>query len=98
MKFSKDLRQNYFFLISFPSISAELDKIGEMNLHGSDSDEHMVVDEVTDLRKSVIKLKARVLILERESNRSPGFWSKAFFFAFTIINPMILHWLFWRRR
>ena len=72
--------------------------IGKMNVHDSDSDEHAIEDEVTDMRKSIIKLKARVSTLERQCNSFPGFWSKALFFALTIINPVILHWLFWRRK
>ena len=67
----------------------------------SDSEESFAHEyQVVDLRKSVVKLNRRVAVLEREMEQHGtfGFWSKLLFFTFTIVNPVILSWLFGRRR
>ena len=89
------------FPLVFFSIRTGLEIIDEVNPLMSDSEESFAHEyEVVDLRKSVIKLNRRVALLERdiEHRGTFGFWSKILFFTFTIINPLILSWLFGRRR
>lgn len=76
--------------------------IEEVDPSLNDSDEESFAHEyeVVDLRKSVIRLNRKVAIIEREMERNGtfGFWSKMFFFTLTIINPLVLTWMFGRRR
>ena len=67
-----------------------------------DSDNDYVRSDVMDTVKYIGQLqqlnrKVRDLEIQIE-RRSVGFWTKVAFLAFTIINPLILHWLFLRRR
>lgn len=91
------LRKNLIF-----SILSGLEIIQEVNPHMNDSDEESFAHEyeVVDLRKSVIRLNRRVAVIEREIERNGtfGFWSKMLFFTLTIVNPLILTWMFGRRR
>lgn len=76
--------------------------IEEVDPSLNDSDEESFAHEyeVVDLRKSVIRLNRKVAIIEREMERNGtfGFWSKMLFFTLTIINPLVLTWMFGRRR
>lgn len=83
------------------SIRTGLEIINEVNPLQSDSEESFAHEyEVVDLRKNVVKLNRRVAALEREITQSGtfGFWSKLVLFTFTFINPIILSWMFGRRR
>jgi hypothetical protein len=79
-----------------------LEIIEEVNPLANDSEEESFAHEyeVVDLRKSVIRLNRKVATIEREieQNGTFGFWSKILFFTFTIVNPLILSWMFGRRR
>jgi len=90
------------FSLSF-SIAVGLEVIEEGTPLDSDSDvAHYAGNDLSDTRKCLIQvqqLNRRVRDLERDLERNTvGFWSKLAFFALTIINPVILHWLFWNRR
>ena len=101
-----------FFLLSTPdiiipclyfSIAVGLEVIEEGTPLDSDSDiGHYAGSDFSDTRKCLVQvqqLNRRVQDLERDLQRNTiGFWSKLAFFAFTIINPVLLHWLFWKRR
>ncbi|XP_027055427.1 uncharacterized protein LOC113682452 [Pocillopora damicornis] len=85
------------------SIAVGLEVIGEGTTLESDSDiGHYLGGDSPDPRKLILqmqRLNSRVNELERNvEHNSVGFWSKMIFFTFTIINPILLHWLFWRRR
>ncbi|XP_078382768.1 uncharacterized protein LOC144665390 [Oculina patagonica] len=99
----KDRRANIARDIEDESIAVGLEVIEEGTPLDSDSDVgHYVGNDMSDTRKCVLQiqqLNRRVRDLERDVDRnSVGFWSKMAFFAFTIINPIILQWLFWKRR
>lgn len=90
-------------MFSLGSIAVGLEVIEEGAPLDSDSDVgHYVGNDVSDTRKCILQiqqLNRRVRELERNvDTHSVGFWSKIAFFAFTIINPILLQWLFWRRR
>ena len=90
-------------LFCFGSIAVGLEVIEEGTPLDSDSDVgHYMVNDMSDSRKCILQiqqLNRRVRELEGNVDRnSVGFWSKIALFAFTIINPIILHWLFWKRR
>lgn len=95
---------SYFFLLfSFGSIAVGLEVIEEGAPLDSDNDVgHYMGNDVSDIRKFILQiqqLNRRVRDLERNvDTNTVGFWSKVAFFAFTIINPILLHWLFWKRR
>jgi len=83
------------------SIRTGLEIIDEVAPIQSDSEESYAHEfEVVDLRKSVIKLNRRVAVLEREIEQHGtfSFWSKMLLFTFTFVNPIVLTWLFGRRR
>ncbi|XP_068706459.1 uncharacterized protein [Montipora foliosa] len=85
------------------SIAVGLEVIEEGNPIDSDSDMgHYAGSDLSDTGKFLIQvqqLNRRVRELERDLQRSTmGVWSKLAFFAFTIINPILLHWLFLKRR
>ena len=87
----------------FFSIAVGLEVIEEGTPLDSDGEVgHYMGNELSDTRKCLIQvqqLNRRVRDLERDLQRNTvGFWSKLAFFAFTIINPIILHWLLWKRR
>ena len=99
----RSLFHNFFFMFSLGSIAVGLEVIEEGTPLDSDSDVgHYVGNDVSDTRKCILQiqqLNRRVRELERNvDTHSVGFWSKIAFFAFTIINPILLHWLFWKRR
>lgn len=99
----KPFSQFFFFMFSLGSIAVGLEVIEEGAPLDSDSDVgHYVGNDVSDTRKCILQiqqLNRRVRELERNvDTHSIGFWSKIAFFAFTIINPILLHWLFWKRR
>lgn len=99
----KPFSQFNFFMFSLGSIAVGLEVIEEGAPLDSDSDVgHYVGNDVSDTRKCILQiqqLNRRVRELERNvDTHSVGFWSKIAFFAFTIINPILLHWLFWKRR
>ena len=88
---------------SFASIAVGLKVIEEGAPLNSDSDVgHYVGNDVSGTQKCILQiqhLNRRVRDLERNVEmNSIGFWSKIAFFAFTIINPILLNWLFWKRR
>ena len=104
---SKPYCPAWFFILnwiySFYSIAVGLEVIGEGTTLESDSDiGHYLGGDLPDPRKLILQmqqLNSRVNELERNvEHNSVGFWSKMIFFTFTIINPILLHWLFWRRR
>lgn len=85
------------------SIAVGLEVIEEGTPLDSDGEVgHYMGNDLSDTRKCLIQvqqLNRRVRDLERDLQRNTvGFWSKLAFFAFTIINPIILHWLLWKRR
>ena len=93
----------YLFIFFFYSIAVGLEVIEEGTPLDSDSDVgHYLGSDSPDSRKFILqmqRLNSRVNELERNvQQNSVGFWSKMVFFAFTIINPILLHWLFWKRR
>ena len=88
---------------SFGSIAVGLEVIEEGAPLDSDSDAgHYMGNDVSDTRKCLLQiqqLNRRVRDLERNvDTNSVGFWFKIAFFAFKIINPILLNWLFWKRR
>lgn len=94
---------HFFLLFSFGSIAVGLEVIEEGAPLDSDNDVgHYMGNDVSDIRKFILQiqqLNRRVRDLERNvDTNTVGFWSKVAFFAFTIINPILLHWLFWKRR
>ena len=87
----------------FSSIAVGLEVIEEGNPIDSDSDMGRYAgSDLSDTGKFLIQvqqLNRRVRELERDLQRNTmGVWSKLAFFAFTIINPILLHWLFLKRR
>ena len=91
------------FFFFFYSIAVGLEVIEEGTPLDSDSDVgHYLGSDSPDSRKFILqmqRLNSRVNELERNvQQNSVGFWSKMAFFAFTIINPILLHWLFSKRR
>ncbi|EDO36292.1 predicted protein [Nematostella vectensis] len=86
--------------IDVESIKTGLEIAEQVNPMDSDSEEEYATEyEVTDLRKSVCILHRRVSMLEKEVDRNTmGFWSKMFIFTMTIVNPLLLQWLFGGRR
>ena len=99
-----DFFTSWLFLVSsFGSIAVGLEVIEEGAPLDSDSDVgHYMGNDVSDTRKCILQiqqLNRRVRDLERNvDTNSVGFWTKIAFFAFTIINPILLNWLFWKRR
>ena len=96
---------HFFLSFSFGSIAVGLEVIEEGAPLDTCSDSgigHYMGNDVLDTRKCILEiqqLNRRVRDLERNMDtNSVGFWSKIAFFAFTIINPILLHWLFWKRR
>ncbi|XP_029180391.2 mitochondrial fission factor homolog B-like [Acropora millepora] len=85
------------------SIAVGLEVIEEGNPLDSDTDlGHYASSDFSDTRKygiQVQQLSRRVRDLERDlQSNTMGFWSKLAFFTLTIINPLLLHWLFLKRR
>jgi len=98
-----DRRANITRDIADESIAVGLEVIEEGAPLDSDNDVgHYMGNDVSDIRKFILQieqLNRRVRDLERNvDTNTVGFWSKVAFFAFTIINPILLHWLFWKRR
>lgn len=98
-----DRRANIARDIDDESIAVGLEVIEEGAPLDSDSDVgHYMGNDVSDTRKCILQiqqLNRRVRDLERNVDmNSVGFWTKIAFFAFTIINPILLNWLFWKRR
>ncbi|KAJ7383056.1 hypothetical protein OS493_030942 [Desmophyllum pertusum] len=99
----KDRRAKAAQHIDDESIAVGLEVIEEGTPLDSDTDiGHYMGSDMSDTRKCILQvqqLNRRVRDLERNvDSNSVGFWSKIAFFAFTIINPIILHWLFVKRR
>ncbi|XP_022789914.1 uncharacterized protein LOC111329467 [Stylophora pistillata] len=100
---NRERRTNAVRDIDDESIAVGLEVIDEGTPLDSDSDVgHYMGGDSPDSRKFILqiqRLNSRVNELERNvEHNSVGFWSKMIFFAFTIINPVLLHWLFWKRR
>lgn len=95
--------QIFLIISSFGSIAVGLEVIEEgAPLDGDTDVRHYMGNDVSDTRKCILQiqqLNRRVRDLERNVDmNSVGFWTKIAFFAFTIINPILLNWLFWKRR
>lgn len=95
--------QIFLIISSFGSIAVGLEVIEEgAPLDGDTDVRHYMGNDVSDMRKCILQiqqLNRRVRDLERNVDmNSVGFWTKIAFFAFTIINPILLNWLFWKRR
>lgn len=100
---NQDRRANITRNIDDESIAVGLEVIEEGAPLGGDTDvRHYMGNDVSDTRKCILQiqqLNRRVRDLERNVDmNSVGFWTKIAFFAFTIINPILLNWLFWKRR
>jgi hypothetical protein len=57
-------------------------------------------DSGTQLQGEIVRLNKRVESLEKKMSekQSNGFWKTTFVCFLTIINPIIIHWLFSSRR
>ena len=57
-------------------------------------------DSGTQLQGEIVRLNKRVESLEKKMSekQSNGFWKTTFVCLLTIINPIIIHWLFSSKR